>query len=106
VVSYDHEVVDLWPLRMASESSHAPSSGAEGLVPGREATGVADTMIEIPLKAEKLTLHRIGGYTGVRHANCTMERTKSREREVSRMARKSAYIALTDQTSPMIPASS
>jgi hypothetical protein len=32
-----------------------PFLRAEVLVPGREATGVADTMIEIPLKAEKLT---------------------------------------------------
>ena len=60
-------------------------------------------MIEIPLKAEKLTLYRIGGYAGVRHANYTVERTKSREREVSCMAGKSAYIAFTGQTSPMIP---
>jgi hypothetical protein len=32
-----------------------PFLRAEVLVPGREATGVADTMIEISLKAEKLT---------------------------------------------------
>ena len=80
MVSYGHEVVDFWLLRMTSESSHALSSGAEVLVPGREATAVANTVIEIPLQAEKLIVHRIGGYTGVRHANCTMARTKSRAR--------------------------
>jgi hypothetical protein len=49
----EDRVGHLWPLGMTAEFSHAPSAGAEVLLPGIEADGVADAMIEAQLQQRK-----------------------------------------------------
>jgi hypothetical protein len=50
----EDRVGHLWPLGMTAEFSHAPSAGAEVLLPGIEADGVADAMIETQLQKRKM----------------------------------------------------